>query len=254
MNKSLQLISIITANYNGEKFIAQTIESVLNQSYQNWEMIIIDDCSNDKSIEIIKKYQLLDSRIKLIALEKNSGAAVARNYGIDKVKGDFIAFLDGDDLWKEDKLEKQITFMEKNNYPFTFSAYDIISEKNRKITTFNPPKKVNYNDLLKTCSIGCLTVIYNVKYFGKMYMPNILKGQDYCLWLNLLKKVDYAYSFPEPLTKYRILQNSISRNKFKKAYYQWYIYQKVEKLNFFKSVYYFTHYAFYGYIKNKKIL
>jgi glycosyltransferase involved in cell wall biosynthesis len=242
-----ELVSIITANYNAAKYISDTIESVLAQSYDNWEMIIVDDCSSDNSIEIIESYIAKDSRIKLVQLEQNSGAAVARNRAIELAQGRFIAFLDSDDLWQSDKLEKQISFMLKNGYIFSYSHYDLIDEDNKRYgTTFKAPPKVSYNDLLKTCSIGCLTAIYDTKSLGKVTMPLILKRQDYGLWLKILKKIDYAYCYDESLAIYRTRTNSISSNKIKAAQYQWKIYRDVEKLGIFKSIFYFIHYVYNG--------
>jgi len=249
---SNELVSIITANYNCEKFIDDTVNSVLNQTYQNWEMIIVDDVSSDRSIEIIKKYVEKDSRIKLIQLKENSGAAVARNTAIEEANGRFIAFLDSDDLWTENKLEKQISFMIKNNYDFTYTNYDLIGEDNvRYGKTFEAQKEATYSGLLKTCTIGCLTAIYDTKDIGKIYMPLIRRRQDYGLWLRILKVVPKAYCLEESLAVYRRRQNSISSNKKKAAHFQWKIYREVEKLNIFSSIYYFVHYAINGFKKYK---
>ena len=244
-------VSIITPSFNSKKFISQTIESVLNQTYRNWEMIIVDDVSPDNSNEIIEEYTQKDSRIKLIKLEQNSGPAVARNRAIEEAKGRFIAFLDADDLWHKEKLEKQLTFMEQNDVAFTFSSYDLIDEDGNALGTFKTKEQVSYNDLLKTNPIGCLTAIYDTEKLGKVYMPNILKRQDYGLWLKILKQVGTTKGMPEVLATYRILKNSVSSNKLKAAKYQWKIYMQVEKIGFWKSVYYFSQYAYYGLRKYK---
>ena len=241
------LVSIITPNYNSEKFIKDTIESVLNQTYSNWELIIIDDVSTDNSFDIAKEYEKKDKRIKAIRLSKNSGAAIARNRGIEVAKGRFIAFLDSDDLWKKYKLEKQIKFMKENQYAFTYTGYQLIDEENNLLNKyFFPPKKVSYFDMLKTCSIGCLTAMYDTQMIGKIYMPLIKKGQDYATWLKILKKVDFAYGLEESLAIYRIRRGSISRNKFRAIKFQWKIYREVEKLGVVKSMYYMCHYIYYG--------
>jgi len=246
------LVSIITPSYKSEKFISETIESVLSQTYQNWEMIIVDDCSPDNSNKIIEEYCEKDDRIKLIKLEKNSGPAVARNRAIEEAKGRYIAFLDADDLWKPEKLEKQLLYMNENNLAFAYSSYDLIDENNNNIGTFITKEIITYEDMLKTCSVGCLTAIYDTKKLGKVYMPNILKRQDYGLWLKILKKIDSTKGILEPLAIYRIRKDSVSSNKIKAAQYQWKIYREVEKLNFFQSIYYFIHYAYNGVIKYKK--
>jgi len=240
------LVSIITPSYNSDKFISKTIESVINQTYDNWEMIIVDDCSPDNSNEIIEEYIKQDNRIKLIKLDKNSGPAVARNTAIKKAKGRYIAFLDADDLWLPDKLEKQLNFMNTNNLEFTYSAYKLIDENDNDLGVFSPPALANYNSLLKTNFIGCLTAIYDTKKIGKMYMPNILKRQDYGLWLKILKEIKTTKGIIEPLAMYRIRKNSVSSNKLKAAMYQWKIYRDVEDIGFFKSLYYFANYIYFG--------
>ena len=241
-----ELVSIITPSYNSEKYIFQTIESVLNQTYENWEMIIVDDASIDNSINIIESYTKKDNRIKLIKLKKNNGPAIARNVGIKNAKGRYIAFLDSDDLWLPTKLEKQINFMKKNDVGLCYSSYYLIDEKSNNIGKFNIPKeKVTYFELLKTCIIGNLTAIYDIEKVGKVFMENV-GHEDYTLWLKILKKIHCAYGIKEPLAQYRIYYNSISSNKFRAAKWQWNIYRNIEKLNLFESLYYFMHYIWNG--------
>ncbi len=245
------LVSIITPSYKSENFITATIESVLTQTYVNWEMIIVDDVSPDNSNVIIEEYSKKDTRIKLIKLEKNSGPAVARNRAIEEAKGRYIAFLDADDLWHPEKLEKQIAFMNENDLSFTYSSYDLIDEKNKSLGTFITQKRVSYVSLLKTNSIGCLTAIYDTKILGKIYMPDIIKRQDYGLWLKILKNIKNTKGILEPLATYRIMKNSVSSNKITAAKYVWKIFRDVEKLSFFKSLYYFMHYIYNGLQKYK---
>ena len=244
--KEKNLVSVITPSFKSGKFIAKTIESVLSQTYENWEMIIVDDCSPDNSNLIVEKYMEKDNRIKLIKLEKNSGPAIARNTAIKEAKGRYIAFLDADDQWLPEKLEKQILFMKENNLPFTYSAYKLIDEEDNILGEFYPPAEANYKTLLKTNYIGCLTAIYDSEKLGKMYMPNILKRQDHALWLKILKKIKTTRGILEPLAIYRIRKNSVSSNKIKSAIYQWKIYREVEKLSVPKSMYYFIHYVWNG--------
>jgi len=246
------LVTIVTANYNCENFIEDTIDSILVQTYKEWELIIVDDLSTDRSVEVIKSYAQKDNRIKLLLLDKNSGAAVARNRAIEEASGRYIAFLDSDDLWEKTKLEKQLAFMQENSYDFTYTNYNLIDESNSRYgNTFKAKKESSYHDLLKTCSIGCLTVIYDTKNLGKVFMPLILKRQDYGLWLKILKKIDKAYCLDESLAVYRTRQNSISSNKLKASQYQWKIYREVERFNLFSSIYYFLHYAYNGLKKYK---
>ncbi len=245
------LVSIITPSYNSSSLIPETIESVLAQSEINWEMIIVDDCSTDSSVEIIQSFAEYDSRIKLIQLTENSGAAVARNKGIKAAKGRYIAFLDSDDAWSPEKLEKQLAFMQANDYPFTFAAYDKVDEAGKVFDHIGVPHKVTYSDLLKSCSIGCLTAMYDTEFFGKVYMPLIRKRQDLGLWLKLLKKTKYAYGLNETLGFYKVRKDSISANKKSAALFTWRLYRDIEKISLPKASYYFSHYAVRGVLRTK---
>lgn len=246
------LVSIIMACYNSEKYIRDTVDSVLRQSYPTWELIIIDDNSKDNSVSIVNTYINKDTRIKLIEQKNNNGPAITRNLGIKEAKGRFITFLDSDDIWEQSFIEESLKFQKEKNVTFTFASYYRRNEDfSRDNGTFYVPKKVNYSSLLKTCPISCLTAMYDTKKLNKMYMPMILKRQDYGLWLAILKKTDYAYGINKPLATYRMREGSVSRNKFKAAQYQWRIYRKIERLNIFKSIYFFVHYAYNGFKKYK---
>jgi glycosyltransferase involved in cell wall biosynthesis len=244
------LVSIITPSYNTFQFIGETIESVLAQDYQAWEMIIVDDNSTDKSNELIRGYVKKDDRIKFIQNKENLGAAVSRNLGIEKAAGRFIAFLDSDDLWLPKKLTQQLDFMLRHNYSFTYTAYGKINEAGKDIGHIDIPTKSSYHSLLKTCPIGCLTAIYDTQVIGKVYLPLIEKRQDYGLWLRILKKIDFAYGVETTLAKYRVRSNSISSNKFLAAKYQWRIYRDLEKLSLLDSIFYMTTYTFNGVLKS----
>jgi len=243
--------SIITPSYNSSGFISNTIGSVIDQAVSNWELIIVDDCSTDNSVEVIQGFVDKDPRIKLIQLTENSGAAVARNKGIEAAKGRYIAFLDSDDAWSPDKLEKQLAFMQANDYPFTFAAYDKVDEAGKVFGHVGVPDKVTYSDLLKSCSIGCLTAMYDTEFFGKVYMPLIRKRQDLGLWLKLLKKTKYAYGLNETLGFYKVRKDSISANKKIAALFTWRLYRDIEKLSLPKASYYFSHYAVRGLLRTK---
>lgn len=239
------LVSIITPVYNSERFIKETIESVQSQTYRNWEMILIDDCSTDLSEKIIKEFIKYDNRIKYMKLKENSGAAVARNTGLNLAKGRYIAFLDSDDMWKEEKLEKQIYFMKNNNYGFTFTSYEMIDEYGSVASkVVNVPKQIDYNGLLKNTIIGCLTVVIDRKMIGDFRMPLIRKGQDTATWLSILKKCEYAYSIKETLAYYRVVKGSISSNKIKALKRTWYVYRNIENIKFLKCIYFFSIYIF----------
>lgn len=248
------LVSIITPSHNSGSFIKETIDSILSQTYTSWELIIVDDLSSDNSNDIVEEIidKNFDKKIFLIKNKKNFGPALTRNEAIRVAKGKYIAFLDSDDLWKSDKLEKQISFMENNNYPFTCTYFNQISEEGEYISVVNNiPNKISYNSLLKSNKVGCLTSIYDTGFFGKVYMDNISKRQDYGLWLKLLKKTDYVHCLPEILADYRIRKNSVSSNKIKLIKYHWFIYFDYEKLGFFKSLYLTISYVFRTLLKMK---
>lgn len=242
-----ELVSIITPLYNSEKFIKEAIKSVQNQIYSSWEMIIIDDCSSDNSIQIIEKFVKKDERIRLLSNKTNLGVSASRNHGIKEAKGRFIAFLDADDLWNKEKLSTQIAYILKNNIGFSYTAYKKISENGETRGLITIPETITYNKLLKSNYIGCLTVVYDTTIFPKVSFSNARKSEDYLLWLKMIKKVGYAYGINTPLAKYRVLNSSRSSNKFDAVKFQWMIYYEIEKLGLFKSIYYFINYLFIGY-------
>lgn len=240
-----KLVSIIMPTYNCAKFIGKTIESVIAQTYENWELIIVDDCSKDNTEEVVSKYK--DNRIKYHRLKNNSGAAVARTEAMKKARGSYMAFLDSDDLWKKDKLEKQLEFMNKNNYNFTCTEYEQIDEEGNKLNkVIKVKKRADYNRILLDCPVGNSTVMYNVEKLGKFEVPNIRKRNDDALWLQILKKEKYIYGMPDILMEYRIRSNSISCNKLSLVKYHWQLYRKIEHLSVFRSVF---HICWWGMIK-----
>jgi glycosyltransferase involved in cell wall biosynthesis len=245
------LVSVITPAYNAEKYIESTINSVIQQKYKNWEMIIIDDCSKDNTYEIIKKCAREDSRIKIEKNERNLGVSDTRNKGINLAKGKYISFLDADDLWHKDKLEKQIKFMEKNNISLCYTGYIKINADGTIRGEIKVPEKLNYKELLKNCLIGFLTATYNRDSLREFYFKKT-KAEDYIFWLEIMKKLDFAYGIPEPLAYYRVLDNSRSSNKIDIVKYHWKIYREVEKLNFFVALYYYFIYIKRG-LKRYKI-
>lgn len=247
----MPLVSVITPLYNCSKYLEQTIQSVLSQTFQNWEMIMVDDCSTDNSVEIAQQYAAQDERIKVIQLEKNSGAAVARNTAIEAAQGRYIAFLDSDDQWLPHKLETQLAFMQKQNVAFSYAAYEKVNEEGAVIGSVGVPDKVAYKDLLKVCSIGCLTAMYDTQQLDKIYMPLIRKRQDLGLWLRILKQIPFAYGIQEPLGRYQLRSDSISANKRSAAEYTWRLYREVEQLNLISTLYYFSFYAINGVLRTK---
>ncbi len=246
------LISVITPAYNAEKFISDTIDSIIKQTYTNWELLITDDCSTDETWELLQKYAANDERIKIFRLEKNSGPGITRNNSIKHSKGRFIAFCDSDDLWIPEKLEKQIHFLQENDVPFTFSSYQKINELGEKGGIVIAPKELSYNTLLKTCPIGCLTAIYDTEKIGKVYMPEIRKRQDYGLWLKIFKIIGSTNGMDDVLAIYRVRTNSVSSNKIKAAKYHYKVLREVAKVPRLKAWYYFIHYTFSGLLKYLK--
>ena len=240
-----RLVSIITPSYNSSKFIEECINSVISQTYLDWEMIIIDDCSIDNSRDLITKFAKEDSRIHPIFLEENVGAAEARNIAIKESKGKYIAFLDSDDLWKKNKLEKQISFMNEKNIAFSFTSYQPMSENGvEKYSVINVPYQIDYHSYLKNTIIGCLTVVIDREKTGEFQMPNIRSSHDMALWLLIMKRGFSAYGLNENLAFYRIVSTSNTSKKWKAAKEVWDVYRKVEKLNIVYSAICFVGYVY----------
>ena len=202
------LVSIVMPSYNAEKFVSETIESVLRQTYTNWELIIVDDCSKDNTAEVVANFQ--DARIRFMRNEKNSGAAVSRNRALREAKGKWIAFLDSDDLWEPEKLEKQIAFMETNGYSFSFTDYRIVMPDGNALPyIFTAPKKVTKLGLYLYCWFSTITVMYDREKIGLIQIADIKKNNDYAMWFKVAEKAD-AYRLPECLSVYCKRENSIS--------------------------------------------
>lgn len=248
------LVSIITPSYNSERFISATIESVLAQTYQNWEMIIADDCSTDRTLAIVEQYARADQRIKHINLGKNSGPAIARNSAIEQASGRYLAFLDDDDIWLPEKLEKQVQFMQDHQIAFSFTKYAQMTEDGTVMNTrLAIPDDVNYEQLLKHNVIGCLTVMLDTSMIGPVRMVNLRSRQDFVTWLALCKQGYTAYGLQEILAQYRIVSTSVSSNKFKMAKQMWKVYRQIEQLSLPKSMWCFLHYAYFSIRKLLKV-
>lgn len=241
------LVTIITPAYNAAAYISETIESVLAQTYTNWEMLIVNDCSKDNTVEIVQSYVEKDKRIKLINLKQNSGAAAARNTAIQNAKGRYIAFLDSDDLWKKEKLQKQLNFMQQNSYAFTFTGYENFKETKENIQNkVKVPQSLNYKQALKGNKIGCLTVMLDRTQIQNIHFIT-QKHEDYILWLNILKQGITAYGINEKLALYRTGNSkSISSNKLQSALWTWNVYRESQKLSIAKSMYYMLFYMVTG--------
>ncbi len=243
--KQSGLVSIIIPMYKGADLIGETIDSVKGQIYKEWEMIIIDDCSPDNGAGVaeVETHMAKVPGIRLIVLPENKGSSGARNEGIRAAKGDFIAFLDADDLWDECFLENQLDFLRRKDAGIVYSSYRRIDEinKDEKLTPFIVPEKVNYKMILKSLPIFPSTAIINIKKIGKFYFDENMGSMrdDYVFWLNILKHhVDYAYGNKEVLACYRMRPDSITSNKLKVIRPHWNVLRNVEQLSFFKSVFY----------------
>jgi teichuronic acid biosynthesis glycosyltransferase TuaG len=232
--------TIITPIYNAEDFLADSLDSILNQSYQDWEAILINDNSTDGSLEIAQRFTQLDSRFKIINQSESGGAAKARNSGIEAAKGRFIAFLDSDDIWLPEKLNEQISFMKSNDIDFSFTAYNFISEKGVLGDFVTVPNEVSYKTLLRGNIIACLTAVYDTKKLGKVYMPDILKRQDFALWLKITKTGVNAVGINESFAHYRLRTGSLSSTKFNTMMHTWGVYRNVEKFSVLSSFLYIS--------------
>ncbi|MGD6892050.1 glycosyltransferase family 2 protein [Bacillus mobilis] len=244
-------VSVITPSYNSIQFIGETILSVQNQSYENWEMIIVDDASTDQSLEKIKELIEGDSRIRVLSLKENGGAAKARNLAIAEARGRYIAFLDSDDIWLPHKLQTQLLFMEETNAAFSYAAYRLIDENGNELNReVNVPRSVDYHRLAGNTIIGCLTVMIDREKIPHIEMPSV-QPEDTALWLNLLHEGHEAKGIQQVLAKYRIVANSVSRNKMRAAFRYWNLLREQKRLNAVQIFYYFSKYAFHAYRKNK---
>ncbi|MDO7253208.1 glycosyltransferase family 2 protein [Helicobacter cappadocius] len=244
----MPLVSVIIPSYNTSDFIGYAIDSVISQSFEDFECLIVDDASNDGSADIIQEFVKKDSRVFCVLLQENVGVSKARNIALEKAKGRFIAFLDSDDVWHRDKLKIQIEFMLSKNIVFSHTPYLVIDEQNNKLGSFMPRNAVDYVDTLKTCDIGNSTAIYDSHILGKIHSGSI--RHDYEIWLKILKK---HKSFTPPpianiifLASVRIRKGSDTYDKLKSCKRQWQVYRQIEKIDFFKSLYYFVNYAYYG--------
>ena len=246
------IVSIITPAHNSERFLPETIRSVLAQTFSQWEMIIIDDVSTDSTPEIVRRFAKEDPRVRNVRLDTKSGAGGARNAGMDAARGRFLAFLDSDDLWLPRKLEVQVEFMRKTKAPFTYAGYRMIDENGRVMgRPIHAPVAMGYRDLLKNTAIGCLTVMLDREVCAGERMPALTRHEDLVLWYALLKRGIVARGIPEDLARYRIVRGSRSRDKLSTAAHMWKVYRDVEKLSLPDALWCFAHYSWRAYWKNR---
>ncbi|MDR3349858.1 MAG: glycosyltransferase family 2 protein [Acidaminococcales bacterium] len=243
-----RLVSIVTPARDSGLYIAETIESVLAQTYPAWEMLIVDDGSADDTADIARKYAAADRRVRLIALPANVGAAAARNIGIRAARGRFVAFLDSDDLWLAEKLRAQVKFMTENSVAFSYTSYRRFGAIVGRLVA--APEKTNYKSLLKGNAIACSTVMIDRGAIEDVYMPEKAAHEDYITWLRLLKEGRVAYGLRKYLAMYRERAGSLSGDKLKSARAAWKVYREAENLPFCAAAYYFCHYAAKGFLKH----
>jgi teichuronic acid biosynthesis glycosyltransferase TuaG len=224
------LVSIVTPVYNAEKYIRASVESVLAQTYTNWELLIVDDCSSDNTVAVVSAFS--DPRIRLFTLEFNSGPGIARDTAVGQAKGNYIAFLDADDLWYPDKLKLQLQWMQNHKQPFTFSFYDLVDENGDPTgMQVTAPLKLSYRQLFYCNYVGNLTGIYSVDYFGKIPISRIRKRQDWILWLEIMKQIKHARPVPQSLALYRIREGSVSSSKISLLKYNYAVYRDYHQCN-----------------------
>lgn len=239
------LVSIIVPCYNMEHFIADTIMSVKRQTFSNWELLIVDDVSVDNTVPVIEKFCADDNRIHLAVNEQHTGIAPSRNKAINMAKGRFLAFLDADDVWHPEKLERQLKFMQEQKIGLSYSSYDLVDEIGKPLgKVIKTAGTLTHQDYLRNTIIGCSTVMVDTQLVGQVTVPDFRTSEDTATWLDIMKKGFKAYAIEEPLTSYRIREKSASSNKLKAASDLWRVYRKHEKMSFFKTLYFFFCYAF----------
>ena len=224
-------IDIILPNYNSFAFISETIKSIISQTYTNWKLIIVDDCSNEQTVKLLKKFSK-KKKIKIYWLKKNHGAGYCRNYAIKKSKSPYVAFIDSDDVWKKDKLETQLRFMENNNYFFTYTSYETFGKKVKQIT---PPDEYNFKKFIHNTSICTSTMLLRREILNNVKFTETKICEDYFFKCEILKNCN-AYCLDDFLTKYRVRNNSLQSNSFRNFYWIWKINKKFNKLNIFENL------------------
>ena len=240
-----KLVSIITPCYNSEQFIEETFRSIKNQTYSNWEWIIVDDCSIDNSLKIIQNFN--DKRIKLLNNERNLGASNSRNKALNEANGTYITFIDSDDLWEPNFLEETINYLKYNDEILVYTSYKRVDENlNRLLDDFIAIDKVDTKRILLNCPIPMLTSIYDSSKIGKIYFPDVDLREDHAMWIELLSKIKYARAIEKSLGIYRIRANSVSRNKFKIGVKQFKLYYDHLNLGLFVSLFYTGSWALNG--------
>ena len=247
--KDRPLISVIMPAYNAEKYIAEAIQSVISQTYTNWQLLIIDDCSTDRTAEIAEEFEKSDQRIRVLRNPQNIGVAKTRNRGFDLAKGEWLALLDSDDRWHKEKLEKQLALADNSDADIIYCSYALTDENGKHLSDYKVPQITTYCDMLKECVLSCSTVLLHSRILTNHRFLYDYYQEDYAFWLELLRSGYKAEACCDVLADYRIINGSRSRNKLRSAKNRWIVYRKVEKLSLIKSVRVFVPYAFRGIAK-----
>lgn len=244
------LFSIVMPTYNSELYVEEAVDSVLAQTVHEWELLIVDDCSSDRTMEILRRYEARDSRIRIFQKNENGGPARARNVAIEASRGRYIAFLDSDDAWRADKLKRQLSLFERTGAALVYSGYEKMDQyggrDNRVVVV---PERVDYKGLLKATVIATATAVYDTERVGRVRMPDIRKRQDFALWLKILRMGGEARAVMEPLAFLRKRPGSVSSNKVSAAAYVWRVYREVEGMSVVASLYHFGQYAYRAFLK-----
>jgi teichuronic acid biosynthesis glycosyltransferase TuaG len=248
------LVSIIMPVFNSAKYIQESINSIISQTYSNWELLIVDDLSTDDSWRIISEFKNVDLRIKIFRNPINLGSGYSRNFAIEKACGSYIAFLDSDDIWLSNKLTTQISFMEENRVHFSFTSFGFIDDKSLPIRNVQHPNRVplTYAKLLRNTDIGCLTAVYNCEILGKHFMSLHRRKQDYALWLSILKCGVLAYPILVELAKYRVTSDSATAKKWTLVFEHIKFLKETQNFSYIKAVFYTTLWLKSGIIKYSK--
>ena len=228
-------VAIILPNYNSHNFLEATINSIISQSYKNWKLFIVDDCSENKTVKVLKKFDK-HKKINFFFLKKNKGAAYCRNLAIKKSNSKYIAFIDSDDLWQKNKLKNQIKFMKKNNYDFTYTHYKSFSSDSKKEIKIKVPKIFSFNTFVRNTSIATSTMVIKRSKAKNLKFSNSKICEDYYYKCQLLHKLKYAYCYPHYLTKYQIRKNSLQSNRIRNLFWMWKINKNFNKFNFIKNL------------------
>lgn len=246
----MALVSVVVPCYNCEKFVGDTIESVLNQTFENWELILVDDCSSDSTFEVISGFANKDSRIVAMKMPVNGGAGAARNLALDNARGQYIAFLDSDDVWFNNKLERQLDALKDEKYAICHTSYIVVDEKGNQVAGgVQASRSIGLAEMMKKTEIGMSTAMVNKKVIGEFRLSLIRNRQDAKLWMDILATGNRSIGIEEPLSKYRIRNGQVSSNKLKMVWITFKLYMQFSKIGYFRRFWYFSNYCLSAVLK-----